>query len=138
MRLKSYRPPENNLDLSTTGFIDVVFLLLIFFLITSTFLLPEKQLQSNIAVQRESAVRTNELEPAIIKVTMTNQQPMFSIGMFNTSDESELLRYLGDFINKEDGAFVRASGDVPFDATAKAVAACRASGFKIVTYVPTR
>ncbi len=138
MKLSSRNRYSNrNLDLSTTGFIDVVFLLLIFFLVTSTFLMPERQMQSNIAVQKDSSASSQQdLEPAVVRIALASEIPTYTIGAFVTDDETKLNEFLADFVNKQDGAFVRADGDVPFAATAKAIAACRINGFQPVTYVP--
>ena len=125
--------------LSMTSMIDVVFLLLIFFLVTTTFLRPEKQVATAIRpVQENSASRTSDLEPAIIDVTLQGKQVMFRIGAILTNDIEEVEKVLATFSNKDEGAFVRVSDEVPFDAAAKAIGACRANGFNAVSYVPQR
>ena len=64
---------SNKIELSMTSMIDVVFLLLIFFLVTTTFVRPEKQLLSSINVQEKSASdSSNDLEPAIICLLYTS------------------------------------------------------------------
>jgi len=125
------------MDLSTTGFIDIVFLLLIFFLLTSALVLPEKQVASNLAVRdRDSASQRSDLEPAVILIRRVPDGVVFQVGGFSTTTESELIEFLNEFINKGDGAYVRAGDEIPFKYVAQAVAACRTTGFEIVTYVP--
>ena len=115
-----------------------MFLLLVFFLVTSTFLLPERQIASNITVSNEDSARAPvDLEPAVVEVMLMSDKPYYKIGAFTTEDERQLIDFLSDFVNKQDGAFVRASDDVPFEITTRAIAACRIGGFETVTYVPT-
>ena len=126
-------------SLSMTSMIDVVFLLLIFFLVTTTFLRPEKQIATAIRpVEENSASRASDLEPAIVDVMMRGEQVMFRIGAILTNDIEEIEKVLASFDNKSEGAFVRVSDEVPFDAAAKAIGACRANGFNAVSYVPQR
>lgn len=137
MKLSS-RPKrfEHISDLSSPGFIDVVFLLLIFFLVTSTFLHPERKIASNIAVREDNSARAeDDLEPAVVNVKIVDQRPIFTIGNFTATNEAKLVEFLTDF-NKQDGAFVRADDDVPFEFTAKAIGACQISGFDSVTFIP--
>jgi biopolymer transport protein ExbD len=75
------------------------------------------------------------LEPALVKITRVGEQVMFQIGMIQTNDLKEIQNVLRDFENKSDGAFVQAAGDVPFEAAAQALGACKASGFGSVSYL---
>lgn len=122
-----------------TSMIDVVFLLLIFFLVTTTFMRPEQQVQSAIKVnERDSQDMRSELEPAIVDVTLRNGKVWFRLGAIRTNDIDEIRNTLKTFDNKEDGAFVRVSDDVEFEHAARAVGACRDSGFNAVSYLPLR
>ena len=60
----------------------------------------------------------------------------FQIGTLKTASDNELKKVLETFSNKSQGAFVRAPDSAPFDMSARAVAACKDSGFDAVTYVP--
>lgn len=138
MRLsnKRYRN-TNRLELSMTSMIDVVFLLLIFFLVTTTFVRPERQISSAIqSNERKSAKKETHLEPAVVDVQRLSGDVVFKIGAITTNDLAEIKRVLLGFENKSEGAFVCVSGDVPFESAAQAIAACRASGFTAVAYLP--
>ena len=120
-----------------TSMIDVVFLLLIFFLVTTTFLKPEQQLMSAIKVnETDSRQSRSELEPAIVDVFLNNQKINFRVAAISTSRLSEIEEVLKLFENKQDGAFVRVADEVPFEAAAQVIAACRSAGFSSVSYLP--
>lgn len=137
MRLTNQSRRIPKLELSMTSMIDVVFLLLIFFLVTTTFVRPENQLPSAIRVDdQESAASSSELEPAVLDVFVRNGSPRYRLGAIDTSRLDDLLPVLDAFKNKSEGAFVRVSDDVPFDAAAQAIAACRRQGFRQVSYLP--
>ncbi len=138
MRLKSRSQHDlRSLELSMTSMIDVVFLLLIFFLVTTTFVRPERQLISSIQSNERKAAKTSStLEPAIVDVQQLGSDVVFKIGAVTTDDLREIKRILSTFDNKSDGAFVRVADDVPFEYAAQAIAACRASGFPAVAWLP--
>lgn len=139
MRLTSRQHAANNkkLELSMTSMIDVVFLLLIFFLVTTTFVKPERQVASNIKVdQKESGKFQSDLEPAVIDVFQIGDVPAYKLGAVTTSDIEQLRKILKSFENKADGAFVRVSPSVSFEGVARAIGVCKDSGFANVSYVP--
>jgi biopolymer transport protein ExbD len=117
--------------------IDVVFLLLIFFLVTTTFVSPERQHKTTMKVQQQSASRQPvDVEPAVVDVVRINNKNVFQIGAVVTEDIKELFVVLEGFDNKSDGAFVRVSDEVPFGMAAQAINACKRAGFPLVSYVP--
>ena len=120
-----------------TSMIDVVFLLLIFFIVTTTFIRPERQILSAIRVNEtgQSSSLSN-LDPAIVKIVRAGPQVVFKIGAIRTNDLDELKTILRDFENKSDGAFISAADNVPFESAAQAIGVCKASGFSTVTYLP--
>ena len=125
------------IELSMTSMIDVVFLLLIFFLVTTTFVRPERQLASGIKVNETSTQRRpSELQPALITVFKRGQQVLYQLGAIVTSDLSDLEEPLAQFENKSDGAFVRVGDQVPFEKVAQAIGLCKEAGFESVSYVP--
>lgn len=139
MRLHSHGPDYRavKLELSMTSMIDVVFLLLIFFLVTSTFIKPERQLPSALQpAQRSSAQVITDLEPAVITIARRGDRVLFRLGAIETGRLEELRFPLENFNNKDDGAFVTVGSDVPFEQVARAIGLCRASGFVKVAYVP--
>lgn len=137
MKLSSHKlSRDTRPELSMTSMIDVVFLLLIFFLTTSSFVKTERDLDSGIQVQRQSGDTRSDFEPAIVDVIRTDDQLVFRIGAREFRSQQELTRVLRQFENKADGAFVRVADDVPFDMAAAAIQACRAARFLTVSYVP--
>lgn len=119
-----------------TSMIDVVFLLLIFFIVTTTFVRPEREIASAIKVnQQKSTAQSSNLEPAIVDVFQSNSQVQFRIGAVRTNDLEEIKTLLNGFTNKSEGAFVRVADNVPYEAAAQAIGACRASGFESVSYL---
>ncbi len=121
-----------------TAMIDVVFLLLIFFLVSPTLVAPERQHKTNVKTQRPSAnPKKKLLEPAIIDIKIINGVASFRLGDVVTQKISDLQRVLqSDFPNEHDGAFVRASDKVTFDLPVLAINACKNAGFTTVTYIP--
>ncbi len=139
MRLSKYRPNrETKLELSTTSMIDVVFLLLIFFLVTTTFQEPERQLRPNIRVQDDAvASAIDEIEPAYIDILMESGRPVYTLGTTVTSDLEIISELLERYPDKTRGAFVRLSDSCPFGMAAAAISRCRRAGFSTVSFAPT-
>ena len=68
MRLSS-RKSGASVDMQMTSMIDIVFLLLIFFMVTSSFSLAERELDSAIKVRRAAlSSAASDLQPAIVEV----------------------------------------------------------------------
>ena len=124
-------------ELSSTSMIDVVFLLLIFFLVTSTFVKPEKEYRPTIQVNDKSASsKSSDLEKAIVDIVLDGDRYVFQVGGVKTDSDKKLVEILRGFSDKTQGAFVRAPDSARFDFPARAHAACRTAGFPAVTYVP--
>ncbi len=128
---------EPRLELSMTSMIDVVFLLLIFFMTTASFRQTERNLDPAIQVDREaSGQQQNDFEPAIVEITRADGRFVYRIGERNLTTQEELTRLLRQFDNKADGAFVRVDDEAPFAMAAAAIQACKAARFAMVSYVP--
>ena len=138
MKLNSrHRQRHRRLELSMTSMIDVVFLLLIFFLVTTTFVRPERQLLSAIqSNEREAAKSESLLEPAVVDVVRLGEKAVFKIGAITTDNIDEVERVLQGFENKSEGAWVRVADNVPFEFAAQAIGACKAAGFTGVAWLP--
>jgi biopolymer transport protein ExbD len=114
--------------------IDVVFLLLVYFLVTSNFAQMERDLSS--AVQSEGGgVRNSELQPQIIEVSYENGLVRYSIGSQGI-DSKEGLTQLLRALPKAPGVVIRAQRDVPIGAIAAAMQASQDAGFTRRSYVP--
>jgi biopolymer transport protein ExbD len=125
-----------DMQVSMTSMIDVVFLLLIFFLVTTTFVKPERHLTSNIVVEHlDAGIRLSDLEPAVVEVFRRGETVIFQIGGRQSSKLDELQPILVDYENKSDGGFVRVGPDVPFERAVEVIGALKSSGFSVVSYV---
>ena len=118
MKLSNRQPSREQakIELSMTSMIDVVFLLLIFFLVTATFVQPERQILAD--VQKQGAMGTlqaTDLQPAVVQITEQDGQTQFQLGAIRTVALEDLEEPLRGFQNKTDGAFVRVSNEVPFE-----------------------
>lgn len=125
------------LELSMTSMIDVVFLLLIFFLVTTSFVRPEQRLRSNI--KQEQAAPTAgaaDLEPALIDILPGPAGFVFRVGGVTTAELQPIADVLATFQHRENGAFVRVVDAAPFDLPARAIHLCRQMGFEPVTLIP--
>ncbi len=137
MKLSNLHHRKSRIELSMTSMIDVVFLLLIFFLVTTTFISPERQLPAAIKTQDKQSNKSQSLlEPAVIDIVERDGQIQFKLGAVETTEINELDPVLESFENKSDGAFVRVADRVPFEKAAQAISACRTHGFEKVAYLP--
>jgi len=138
MRLSSRKVErERKIELSMTSMIDVVFLLLIFFMVTSSFVKTERNLDSSIKLRERSASSSpRDLEPAIVEVLRSGERFVYRLGGRELTSTVELTSLLNQFPNKLDGAFVRVSDEAPFRMTAAAIQACKDAEFTLVSYVP--
>ena len=127
---------EPRLELAMTSMIDVVFLLLIFFMTTSSFVETERHLNSSIQVNRQSSGQQADFEPAIVEVVQSGGRFVYRLGERELTTQQELTAILRQFDNKADGAFVRVSDDAPFAMAAAAIQACKTARFAMVSYVP--
>jgi biopolymer transport protein ExbD len=117
--------------------IDMVFLLLIFFITTSAFVATERHLDSAIKRrERAAAGSMSDLEPAIVDVVPGGAGFVFKVGSRELVTQEELTDVLRQFPNKIDGAFVRVADEVPFGMAAAAIQACKNADFVLVSYVP--
>lgn len=127
---------RNRVELSMTSMIDVVFLLLIFFMTTASFVKTERNLDTNIKSQEASSAAASDLEPAIVEVVNLEGIYLYRIGGRTMQTASELTEVLRQFPSKLDGAYVKVSNDVPFQHAAAAIQACKDAGYDLVSYVP--
>ncbi len=138
MRLSSRKLEHaRKIELSMTSMIDVVFLLLIFFMTTASFVRTERDLDSAIKVNSKSASQsTSDMEPAIVEVDRGSAGFVYRLGTRELTTVAELENLLQRFDNKADGAFVRVSDEAPFRMAAAAIQACKSAGFASVSYIP--
>ena len=139
MRLTNRRTERGEkIELSMTSMIDVVFLLLIFFMTTASFVKTERQLDSNIKNQDSASSSASDMEPAIVEIVNSGGEFVFRIGARDVRSGTELTQILRQFPSKLDGAYVKVSDDAPFGMAAAAIQSCKDADFTTVTYVPPK
>lgn len=120
-------------QLPITPMIDVVFLLLIYFMVTSTITPSESRLES--AIQTESKGGSgSDMQPQIVYVELRTE-PVFRVGQRVLATKAELQAVL-ELLPKGGGVFVKVDDLVPVSAAAAAMQASKDAGFTKVTYVP--
>jgi biopolymer transport protein ExbD len=115
--------------------IDVTFLLLIYFIVTTVFTPPEDQLTPALKVEQGTSVKENDMEPQIVTVTIHNSQEVYQIGDQTTLVRSHLATILNRLPN-EPGIIIRVDDSVSVGFAIAAVQEARNAGFERVTYVP--
>ena len=138
MKLTSRGRDSAKLELQMTSMIDCVFLLLIFFMVTSSFSLAERELDSAIKVRRAAlSSAASDLQPAIVEVVRNSGGSfIYKVGGREMTELEELTDVLRKFDNKLDGAIVRVDDNAPFAMAATAIQACKNAGYSLVSYVP--
>jgi len=135
MRLVRRANPSNRMGaLPMTSMIDVVFLLLIFFLVTANFSEREDRLASTIQSEH-AGTGVQELQPQIVSVEPAGRHVVFRIGD-RAVQTSAALRALLEQLPKEAGMAIRVDDRVPIQAAASAMQAAHDAGFEKRTYVP--
>jgi biopolymer transport protein ExbD len=129
---------SSKIELQMTSMIDVVFLLLIFFIVTSSFHKTERELDPAIKVQKTSlAQSTSDLAPAIVEIVRGSAGAyVYKLGGREITSATELTEVLRQFDNKMDGAVVRVEDNAPFDMAARAIQAAKDARYLRVSYVP--
>jgi biopolymer transport protein ExbD len=121
--------------LPMTSMIDVVFLLLIFFLVTVSSTAPESELSSTLSPQSEASGAGAVLQPQIVSVERRGDSVVYRLGSHELSSREGLLALLVE-LPRESGVVVKVANDVPVEAAAGALQACKDAGFVKVSYVP--
>ncbi|MGJ8635738.1 MAG: ExbD/TolR family protein [Phycisphaerales bacterium] len=121
--------------LPLTSMIDVVFLLLVYFLVTSNFAQPERDIASAVQTQG-GGVQVSELQPQVIDIRRGAAGGVeFVIGSHSVGNKESLASVLAS-LPKEPGVAIRAAKDVPISAVAAAMQASQDAGFVRRSYVP--
>lgn len=138
MRIKVH-PERRRLDritLNLASMIDVTFLMLIYFLVTTVMARNEDRLTPNLQTrQEESAGQSSDFQPQVVEVVRIGDTPMYRIGT-RTFDDRQLLRATLRELPKSEGVFVNVADRIPVEFAIAAVQTARDVGFEQVTYVP--
>ncbi len=126
--------------LSIIPIIDVMMVLLLYFLMAGTLAADEAALPSAIKTERGKAA-AGDLQAQVLSVEPG--PPTSPTGVVYRLGQRELrtreeLRALLRVLPREAGIAVRVSGRVSVSAAASAIQECRSAGFVKVSYVPSR
>ncbi len=137
MRLSSRSGKHSgSLELNMTPMIDCVFLLLIFFMTTASFVKTERELSPGIVVQSTSGRVVSDLQPTLIEVIKNPAgNNVYRVGGRELMSPIELTGVLRQLENKSQGAYLRVSDDVPYEIGVAANQAAHDAGFSRVFYV---
>ena len=127
-------PHDRKPEIGLASMIDVTFLLLAYFVITTGSGVNESKLSPNLRVQQGSDVQ-DDLEPQVLEVLRVDGVPVFRLGSVDLSTRAELARAL-EPLPREKGLFVRVHAGVEVASAAAAIQCARDAGFEAVTYVP--
>jgi len=133
-----FRPPKatmsRRLQLNLASMIDIVFLLLIFFIVTTSLALPEAKLSP--ALQKNERETTSvDYSPQVVRVSTVNGRSLYRLGSRVIEDRRELTAVLRE-LQLDLGIFVQVDDNASVEAAATAIQCCRDAGFEKVTYVP--
>jgi len=137
MRLARQGRPTEKPQLNMASMIDVVFLLLIFFMCTSSFVRPEKALPSRLPKAGPAAEGAQVLlDPVRIRLTLTEAgQVLTTCDDQPCADAGHLVAMLGARAAVGDPAVIIAGGpDVPFGSMVAALDACHLAGLTRVAF----
>ena len=133
------RPSRRRLEritLNLVSMIDVTFLLLIYFMVTTVLARPEDRLSPTLQTDRDTVdAGMSDFQPQIIEVLAVDGAPAYRVGTRVLRTRAELLEVLGG-LPKRVGVFIKVFDDVSVGFAVMAVQTARDAGFEQVTYVP--
>ncbi len=125
----------NKTALNLSSMIDVTFLLLVYFIVTTVFTPPESSLSPALKLEEGVPSQEQDFEPQIVNVQLQNGIPVYLLGgqvMFSRNDFTSVISKLPI----DPGLIIRVHDDVPVGFAITAVQEARNVGFERVTYVP--
>ncbi|MEE2908019.1 MAG: biopolymer transporter ExbD [Planctomycetota bacterium] len=124
------------LIMNMTSLIDVTFLLLVYFMVSTVMASPEDRLRPTIRTQDESASGSDaDFQPQIVDVILVAGVPTYRLGQNDMTTASQLRDRLSN-LPADLGVFIRGGEGVSVGFTMAAIQAARDTGFEQVTYVP--
>ena len=118
--------------------IDVTFLLLIYFMVTTVLAKQEDRLSPTLQTESESASgEQSDFQPQIIMVMNIDGTPGYQLGPSVYREKKALSEALAG-LPKTAGVFVHVHNQVPVGFAVAAIQAARDAGFDQVTYVPAK
>ena len=118
--------------------IDVTFLLLIYFLMTTTLSKQEDRLSPTLQTESEHVSgEQSDFQPQIVTVINIDGRPAYQLGPNVFREKDALQRSLVE-LPKTAGVFVHVHNQIPVGFAVAAIQAARDAGFDQVTYVPAK
>ena len=136
IRVKKSRRSVDRITLNMASMIDVVFLLLIFFMVTQATVTPEDRLSPTLQTLDEEASRESDFQQQIVDVTMVEGKPVYRIGQRDLATKAELVEALRP-LRLESGLIISVADQTPVEFAYDAIQAAHDAGFDEVAYVPT-
>ncbi len=130
---KSRRSAHGPISLSMTSMIDATFLLLAYFIFTTSAGMQESQLMADVSAAR-SGTAASALSPQIIDVESDANGTLFRIGSREMRARADLAAVLKQ-LPHEIGVVIRVHAGPNVAAVAAAMQASQDAGFAKVTYV---
>lgn len=131
------RKRRERITLNLASMIDVTFLILIYFLLTTVLTPPEDRLTSALQTQRDATASISDFQPQVVEVMMLAGQPVYRVGGRAITRREELAATLAS-LPKTEGVFINVFDDVPVGFAVTAMQEAHNAGFEQVTYVPQR
>ncbi|HIB00413.1 MAG TPA: biopolymer transporter ExbD [Phycisphaerales bacterium] len=125
----------NRAALNLSSMIDVTFLLLIYFIVTTVFIAPEDLLSPALKVEEGTSSVNQDFEPQVVTVTMQGTEPAYVIGGLVIMNRKQFADTISK-LPREPGIIIRVQDNVPVGFAIAAIQESRNAGFERVTYVP--
>lgn len=120
------KEPEEDVGISLTSLIDVIFLLLIFFMVTTTLIDPSKMLDIQLPEAKAASPKTKSI-PVTIELGKDGKI-LLNGKRVNLKTLESRLKALGSG-SKKKTAIVRADRRLDYGRVVRVLGICRASGF---------
>lgn len=118
--------------------IDVTFLLLIYFMVTTVFALNEDRLSSTLQTRQDEAVGPDsDFQPQVVEIVGDGTEAVYRLGSRLLADRHALRDALRP-LPKSAGIFINVHDRVPVGFAVTAIQVARDVGFDQVTYVPAK
>jgi len=131
------RSARQRITLNLTSMIDVTFLILIYFLVTSVLAEREDQLRSALQTETGQASSSDpDLQPQVVEVALDGGRPVYRLAARRFEDAAALAAAL-EGLPKQLGLVLRVEPGVSVGFAVAGMQAARDAGFE-VTYVPAR
>ncbi len=135
IRTKSSRTNVENFTLNLASMIDVTFLLLIFFMVTTVLIRPEDRLTPLLKTRSDETAAQQDFQPQRIEVLIMEGLPTYRLSDQQFTISTDLQAALMP-LPKEPGIFINVEDQVPIGFAVGALQAAHDAGFTKVTYVP--